>query len=358
MNILRAIRTRLRRHSTVARLLAFLGIGAAGVASVVAVATLWLVAVPVEPAEEITWGVTFSHRQAQELGIDWRLTYTALLDEMKVRHVRIPIYWDELEERPGRYDFSIWDEQLAQLEKRGGKAIVAVGFKLPRWPECRAPAWLDARDVTSAKFQARLLAMLTAVIRHYEDYPSISAWQIENEPLLEFGICPPASEELLDREVGLVRELDPSRPIIVTDTGEASLWYEAGKRADIVGSTLYRIIHHHERDEFLNYWWIPPQQYARKAQLLKLWSGKDVIITELQAEPWVTDVPISIHSQEERERTMNGEKFRETINYARATGIDTFYLWGAEYWYWARSQGEEDIWNAARELFAAPNQGL
>lgn len=306
----------------------------------------------VEPASKVTWGVTFSHSQAQDLGLDWQETYIALLDDAGVRHVRIPIYWDELESQRGEYDFSKWDWQLDELDKRGGTAIIAVGYKLPRWPECRFPEWLETTNPKDLTFSKRLFQMERAVVTHYRDHPAVAAWQIENEPLLEFGICPKTDPDLLDGEVELVRRLDPSRPIIITDTGEFSLWIEAGKRADIVGSTLYRIIHDPTLG-YVRYNFISPTQYARKAFLLRLWQPNDtVIVTELQAEPWVQTLPISANSLEEQYRTLSPQQFRDNIAFARATGLDTFYLWGSEWWFWLKEQGHDEIWNEARMLFA------
>jgi hypothetical protein len=305
----------------------------------------------VEPASQATWGVTFSHSQAQDLGLDWQETYRALLDDAGVRSVRIPIYWDELESQPGEYDFSTWDWQLDELKKRGGQAIIAVGYKLPRWPECRFPGWLETTNPKNLTFSQRLFQMERAIVVHYRDHPAVAAWQVENEPLLEFGICPETDSNLLDDEVKLVRMLDPSRPVILTDTGEFSLWIEAGKRADIVGSTLYRIIHDPTLG-YVHYNFISPTQYARKVSLLKLWQPNDkVIVTELQAEPWVRELPISANSIEEQYRTLSPQQFRDNIKFARATGIDTFYLWGSEWWYWLKLQGHEEIWNEATVLF-------
>ena len=47
-----------------------------------------------DPEEGAVLGITFSSRYATDLGLDWRETYTALLDEIGVRKVRIPVYWD------------------------------------------------------------------------------------------------------------------------------------------------------------------------------------------------------------------------------------------------------------------------
>src|SRR3989338_5101892 len=111
-----------------------------------------------KPAQEMTWGITFSHSQAEDLGLDWKETYGALLDDVGVLNVRIPIYWDELERERGVFDFSPWDWQLEELGRRGGKAIVAVGFKVPRWPECHFPSWVDASK--RGAWEPRLFRML------------------------------------------------------------------------------------------------------------------------------------------------------------------------------------------------------
>jgi hypothetical protein len=302
-----------------------------------------------KPAEHIDWGVTFGHSQAEDLGLDWRETYLALLDDVGVRNVRIPIYWDELEREKNTFDFSSWDWQLEELEKRGGKAMLVIGFKLPRWPECRFPQWVDSTD--AAQWEPKLFRMLRAVVVHYQDSPTVWAWQVENEPLLRFGVCPQRDHGRLDDEVSLVRQLDPSRPIVLTDTGENSFWIEAGKRADIIGSTLYRIIHNPTLG-YVHYPY-PPVMYARKYMWEQwLFPHTRMIFSEVQAEPWVTSPPISQWPLATQYETMSPQQFLDVIAYVRKTGFDTAYLWGAEWWYWAKATGDDPrIWDEARVLF-------
>jgi len=95
----------------------------------------------------------------------------------------------------------------------------------------------------------------------------------------------------------------------------------------------------------------PPIFYWRKTQLIKKLFGKKVICIEFQAEPWgpklLYDSPL-----EEQEKTMNLEQFRQNIEFAKKTGLDTFYLWGGEWWYWLKEkQGKPEIWNEAKKLF-------
>src|SRR3989338_6386002 len=58
---------------------------------------------------KITFGVTFSPSYATNLGLDWRETYTALLDDMQVRHFRLPAYWEDTEWNPDEFHFDDLD---------------------------------------------------------------------------------------------------------------------------------------------------------------------------------------------------------------------------------------------------------
>jgi len=50
--------------------------------------------------------------------------------------------------------------------------------------------------------------------------------------------------------------------------------------------------------------------------------------------------------------TMDINHFRENIEFARKTGINTFYFWGAEWWYWMKEkQNHPEYWEEARYLF-------
>ena len=39
-------------------------------------------------------GITFSGRYASDIGMDPQKTFLAILDELKVKKIRLPIYWD------------------------------------------------------------------------------------------------------------------------------------------------------------------------------------------------------------------------------------------------------------------------
>ena len=58
------------------------------------------------------------------------------------------------------------------------------------------------------------------------------------------------------------------------------------------------------------------------------------------------------HSLKEQEKTMNLNKFKENIVYAKQSGFKEFYFWGTEWWYWLKEkQNKPEIWNEAKKLF-------
>lgn len=184
----------------------------------------------------------------------------------------------------------------------------------------------------------------------YRDRQAIEYWQVENEPFFPFGKCPPLDKDFLQQEIDLVKSLDPNHPVIITESGEWSPWIFAAQYGDLGGTTLYRTVWVEELGIYFTYP-LPPVFYARKAFLIKKLFNKRVICGELQAEPWrpklLYDVPLK-----EQKKTMNLSQFKKNIDYAKKTGLDTFYLWGAEWWYWLKQKkNQPQIWNQAKQLF-------
>ncbi len=298
-----------------------------------------------------TFGVTFSNLYAQELGLDWQKTYLAILDELQVKNLRLVAYWSEVEPRQGEYDFSALDWQIEQAAKRGVKIILAIGQRVPRWPECHFPAWVS--DLSESERQQQLLELLKTEVNHFKGQPTIVAWQVENEPLLTlFSACPKSSLNFLQLEAQAVRELD-TRPIIISDSGELSGWLRVPQAADILGITTYRVVWHKNLG-YVNYdFFYPAGYYYYKAKFIKWFFGlDDVIVTEFQAEPWgIQNKSLPEIELSEQFKSVNPDNFPKFIAFAQKTGFDKIYLWGVEWWYWLKEQGNDSIWNQAKELF-------
>lgn len=300
------------------------------------------------PREDVALGITFSSRYATDLGLDWRETYLALLDDIGVRKVRIPVYWDLVERTEGQYDFSDLDWQISETEKRGGEVILSIGQRVPRWPECHIPGWVD--DDAGVR-ERKLLSFMKQVVERYRDSGVVKVWQVENEPFLVFfGQCPPFRREMLDQEIAWVKTLDSSRPILTTDSGELSLWYQAAHRGDRFGTTMYRHIYKHGYGYFT--YPLGPNFFIAKRWLVEFLTAQESFsVIELQAEPWasgwVAHVPL-----EEQFLTMDEMKLVENVTYAKQVGFSEIYLWGAEWWYWLKvSKDYPAVWETARALF-------
>ena len=299
--------------------------------------------------KDIVWGVNFSQKHAQYMGLDWKETYSALINDLGAREIKVAGYWDLLEPKEGEYDFKDLDWQLNTAENNGANVFLVIGRKSPRWPECHIPEW--AKGLEKTEQQEKILNFLEEVVLHYNDSDVISMWQVENEPFFPFGECSWVDNEFLAEEIDLVKSLDDkNRPILISDSGEGSFWFSAASFSDIVGTTMYRKVWMSQFSAYLTYP-LPPVFYWRKANLIEKFFNKEVICVELQAEPWGPELLYS-SPMEEQEKTMNLEIFKENIAYAEKTGLKTFYLWGGEWWYWMKEiQGQEEIWEEARKLF-------
>lgn len=298
----------------------------------------------------VSWGVTFSQYYATEnLRLDWRTVYLAMLDELKPKQLRLIAYWQYLEPSRGEFRFDDLDWQVAEAAKRGITITLAVGQKVPRWPECHWPGWV--REETSDRFAPDLFSYLRAVVEHYRGEKAIVRWQVENEPLFRlFGVCPSPDPALLDREVALVHEVDATRPVMLTDAGELSTWRGIEGRSEILGTTLYRTVWNQYTGWWTHIW--PPSWYTFRAWVATHLKGtEEVVISELQAEPWASgnrDL-ITIPFDEQTER-FNVEEFDRTVAFARATGISEITLWGAEWWYWRKEHGDPSFWEQGKRI--------
>jgi hypothetical protein len=293
-------------------------------------------------------GITFSHRYAQDIGLNWQETFLALLDDLQVKKIRIPIYWDQVEKEEGKYDYAAVDWQLDEAAKRNAEIILVIGQKVPRWPECFIPAWANSDD---QKRKSRLLQFVSHSVERYKNRQEVKFWQVENEPFLNFGICPTLDANLLDAEIAVVRAQDESRKIIVTDSGELSLWVSASKRADVFGTTMYRYIWN-QKVGYYNYP-IGPRFFHFKSWLAKTFAGqKNIITIELQGEPWVSGWTVNA-PLETQLSSMNAERLKGNIEFAKEAGFPEIYLWGAEWWYWLKvKQNYPQIWDTAKSEFA------
>jgi len=301
--------------------------------------------------KNITFGIDFSQMQAENLKLNWKETYLSILDDLKVKNIKLHTQWDFVEGQKGNYYFNDIDWQIQQAEQRNANIIYVVGMKTGRWPECHLPTW--ANSLAQQQQQKEILAYIQEVVLRYKNSKAIVAWQAENEPLFNFGICPWYDKDFLKSEVSLIKSLDATRPVIISDSGEQSSWFKAASIGDIVGTTMYRTawVSIYKKFGFYVNFPLSSMSYWIKAQIIKKVFGKEVINVELQAEPWAPtlfyDIPLK-----EQEKTMNLAKFQANVEFARHAGMKQYYFWGVEWWYWLKTtQHKPEIWDEAKTLF-------
>lgn len=271
-----------------------------------------------------------------------------MFQDFRLQKIRLPAYWENIELKPNEFDFKNLDFYVDTAQKNNAQIILAIGYKLPRWPECRVPKWLEGASIQYR--QERQLIYIKKVIEHYTSNPSITAWQIENEPLLEFGTCDPVDKTFLKKEVEFVRSIT-TKPIILTDSGELSSWITPMQLSDIFGTTMYRTV------QIPVIGAIPyplqPWFYRIKSNLIRTFlapQNKTIINVELQAEPWAPIFIAEMPLNQQLEHFTVAD-FQENVAFAKKVGTPEIYLWGVEWWYWVKDHDHPEFLEFAKTLF-------
>ena len=295
------------------------------------------------------YGITFSAKYAKELKLDPKETFDALVDDLNIKKVRLVAYWDEIEEVDGIYDFSSLDWQMQKAKEKNLDVILAVGRRVPRWPECHSPA--RVYEMTWEEQKVELRDYIAKVVNRYKDFENISYWQVENEPFLTVYASKKCGstidEDFLDEEIAIVRNLDPGTPILTTDSGNLGLWARAYKRGDAFGSTFYVYLTDDGIGEVKS---IANHNYYKFKRLASqiLFGKKKTFLIETSMEPWlvgpIIETPIPLQLE-----FMNINRMDEILARAAKTNFDEQYLWGAEWWYYLEQNGYPEIWEHLKE---------
>ena len=322
-----------------------------------------------EPLGEPEYGINFSCKRAEFFGQDCAALFERTLAELGVRHVRLSVYWSDVESEPGVYDFQAIDELLAIAAAYDARVSVTIGMKAQRYPEFWLPTWLrleariplNAFPEDSPLLQAALFPYLEAAARHVGAHPAVDSIQVENEPFVHFEGHASGwriRKEFLAREIQTVRAADGGRhPIVVTHASwlrRDGTWRWILENADILAQSVYT---KRQRGPWpwlyifpyrIGYFTPDLPGQARAAER----AGKALWIAELQAEPFegpdvdVRSIPAHAAA------SFSPRWFRWNITLARRSGATRVYLWGVEWWAYLRDQrGEPELWETARALF-------
>jgi hypothetical protein len=301
-------------------------------------------------------GTTFIPGYAQGLGVDPKQTMDALIKDVGVRNFRLVSYWDQLEPAPGKYDFSTLDWQFQKVEAAHGHVTLSLGMRQPRWPECHMPGW--AKSESPDVWKAQLNDFITQVVQRYQGSPALASYQVENEYFLKgFGICETIPGALdrsrLVSEFNLVKKLDSHHTVIINRSNNALGWPVGQPRPDEFGISIYKRVWDAQLTHRYIEYPFPAWYYAFVAGWQKIFTGRDMMIHELQAEAWGPNgQPISKISAAEGDKSLNAERLAGRVDFAKGTGMKEAYLWGSEYWYFRMiKQDDPSLWNTAKQVF-------
>lgn len=143
--------------------------------------------------------------------------------EGSVETLRFPIYWSQCEPRPGQYDFSRPDAEIAAAAEHGIRVMPFV-YGTPAWlsgNEARPPlsgralgAWKGFLRELVARYGPRGTLWRGAAFRQ-----PIRRWQIWNEPnfILFWAprVSPSGYAKLLHASAGTIRAADPGAQIVL-----------------------------------------------------------------------------------------------------------------------------------------------
>ncbi len=300
----------------------------------------------------ITLGASFVPDYAQYLGVDPQETMQAMVTDLGVHDFRLTSYWGDIEPSQGVWDFSQLDWEFALANRTDSTISLSIGLRQPRWPECHLPDWVIGEP--KSVWYPQLKTFMGKVIDRYKGNKALANYELENEYFLKvFGTCTDFSRERLIDELSLVKQKDPNHPVIISRSNNA-LGLPVGKPTpDIFGVSVYKRVY----DETITHRYyeypFPAWFYGFLAGGGEILTGKNMIIHELQAEPWPPG-PLATATIAEQNKSMNATRLKARFQYGEATGIKTIYLWGSEWWY-ARLIKDHDpsVWNAAKSEFAA-----
>lgn len=304
-----------------------------------------------QKGKSTTLGVTFIGDYAASLGLDTHKTYSAILDDLHVKHLRLVSYWSDIEPTKGQYNFSELDWEMQQAQVHGAKVSLAIGLRQPRWPECHPPGWADSSKPENI-WEPALKQYMTSVIDRYKDNPALQSYQLENEFFNSFGGCSNFDRGRLNSELALVKKLDPAHPVIISRSDNYAGFSLRQPLPDVIGISVYRHVWAGPIHRYATYPF-PSWYYAFLAGAQQILTGKPSVIHELQTEPWPPNgQDITKTSLAEQNKTFDAKTLKDTTKFAEQTGIKNIDLWGAEYWYYRMiSLHDPSVWNTAKTIF-------
>ena len=278
---------------------------------------------PAPPPTPPLVGFSYSPELSEWMGTDPADDLATLLNDTNPDLVRLPVYWDVTQPDPRTLDFSSVDGMLAVVARhnegaaRPTRVILTVGARNFVYPELHSPAWAGPRQQPQIGIMQQGAAYrlyFDATVLRYRDSPLLYAWQVENEPN-DYVINDVTGEDeitpqQIQWEIDEVHQLDPAHRAVTTTYNGWNVivdWMEM-KAPPIMGALHSYPSGHPETsldqadalglDLYVDGPSVPWRfttvalRTSWKAETIRFWAGvaqargKQVWLTEMQAQPW------------------------------------------------------------------------
>lgn len=281
-----------------------------------------------------------------------------LLETTNPDLVRLPVYWETVQPTPDQLDFSQLDALLAvvtshnQAAPNPTRVVLTIGARNFLYPELHMPAWAGVRHepaLNQVQSGSAYRTYFESTIARYRDSPLLYAWQVENEPLDYVGNVITGDDQIkvaqLNWEVAETHHLDPGHKVVITTFDG---WNVAVDMLQLYAKPLLQVLggypsgHPGEAlatgdalglDMYLDGPSTPLKftnsdlRAEWKEQALAFWagqaqsSGKEVWLTEMQAQPWA-NIPGKFNTS---------DLIASAVDY-RQEDLKVVLMWGVETW--------------------------
>ncbi len=353
-----------------------------------------------------SWGGPLGNNQA--VGPRWQDSLKEIANA-GVSTIRLSMPWDLVEPEQGKFNWRELDEVLTICEQASVEVVLCFGVKSPRHPEYHPPVWIKdevekrvkppvpsdalqievpdkakqelaklkgqakkdpaAREIVKAieaaleqsktvmaatpKARAAIAHYISEGIKRYRDRTAVVAWQVENEPLT---FTSPMAISQVKKEIELVKSLDPKkRPILVTTWTAVDVMPDLAQGwspvvaqilplGDIIGFDCYLSSHKFKTND--GHWGLIQKWFDKAKE-----AGKEVWITEWQAEPWEGAQKMDFKNPNGN-ASFNPTRYLETFPRAIALKPEKIFLWGLEFQIACKKQGNDAWWKATQAIIA------
>ena len=288
-----------------------------------------------------SWGVVWSDKQAEALGLDANADLDLLLAEIPFKRLQLTAYWDRIEQQPGNYDFDPIRQRLAIAKSRNLQVSLQLGLHQSRWPRCHAPKW--SWRLSETDFKDALKRFISETIARLDNEINLVQYQLEPEIFKADDQCPKRLNPQDLTELHALIGESTDKDIVLSRPNNWINWRKQQPASAIFGLCLDPGDWAFRRP--------PSRYYAALAGNLKILHPESrVVIRALTAEPgYLGGNPDNWNPQID---DFTAGDLEDMLFFGRQTNIRTIDLMGAEWWLQQKRLGRNAWWQAVHKIVA------